>query len=326
MKEIILTWIKPTSDNLHIWNYFWSIKYMLDFQSSWDYETMLFIANMHTLTTLHDAEKIRANSINSVRTYLSCWIDPKKTIIYNPAKIAAHAQLSWILSCLTNIWFMKRMHAYKDAIAKNNEENTTVWTFSYPILMAADILLYEPDLVPVWKDQKQHVEFARDIAWKFNNNYWNTFKLPQPHINSNVAVIPWIDWRKMSKSYNNFIWLFDDKDTLLKKIRSIPTMSKWIDEKKNPDECNVYNMLRMFLDNDENLRVREWYEKWWLSFKEVKDTLLEKVTLFLLPIQEKSKSISDDYVISVINEWTNRANKIAERKIDEVYSKIGFNL
>ncbi len=322
----VLTWIKPTSDNLHIWNYFWSLKYMIDYQNSDDYETFLFLANMHTLTAIHDKEAILNNCKNAIKTYVACWIDPKKTNIYNPALIPAHAELNWVLSCITNVWFMKRMHAYKDAVAKDKEEKTTVGTFCYPILMAADILLYSVDLVPVWKDQKQHVEYARDVAERFNNLFWETFHLPKAKIDTDLAVIPWVDWRKMSKSYNNYIWLFDPDDLILKKVRSIPTMSLGIDDPKNPDDCNVYNILKLYLTNEEDKNIRDWYINGWLSFKEVKDLLYEKIVDFISPIRKKHDSIKDEEVSKILKDWTDKVSWIASQKLKEVYDKVWFIL
>ncbi len=325
MKKI-LTGIKPTSDNLHIWNYFGAIKPVLEFQKDENYQTFMFLANMHTLTNLHDADKLRNNTLKTVRTYLACGIDPKKTMIYNPAKIPAHAELSWILSCITNVGFMKRMHAYKDAVAKNKEENTTVGTFCYPILMAADILLYDVDLVPVGKDQKQHVEYARDIAWKFNNKFWQVFHLPDSLIKEDLATIPGIDGRKMSKSYNNYIGLFDHDDLLLKKVKSISTMSVWIDEPKDPDKCNIYAMLKLFITQEEDKQIRERYLQWGLSFKEVKDYLYEKIVEFISSIREKSQNISDKEVIRVIEEWTESVSSIANKKIQKIKKNVWFDL
>ena len=165
MTKRILTWIKPTGSELHIWNYFWALKPFVEMQNSIsDAEFFLFLANMHWFTQTQDPEILKKNSMTIVKLYLACWADLKKTLIYNPAEIPGHAQLNWALTCLTIMWTMERMHSYKDAVAKWKSWEISVWTFCYPILMAADILLYDADQVPVGKDQKQHVEYARDIA------------------------------------------------------------------------------------------------------------------------------------------------------------------
>jgi tryptophanyl-tRNA synthetase len=170
-----------------------------------DAEIFLFLANMHGFTYVHDGNEIRQNSLNVLKLYAACGVDMKRFVIYNPAEIPGHAQLNWILTCLTHMGFMERMHSYKEALDKGNAKNISVGTFCYPILMAADILLYDTDIVPVGKDQKQHVEYARDIAMKFNTQFGETFKIPDVYTQEDVGLIMGIDGRKMSKSYNNYI-------------------------------------------------------------------------------------------------------------------------
>ena len=224
------------------------------------------------------------------------------------------------------MWTMERMHSYKDALAKWKSWEISVGTFCYPILMAADILLYDADQVPVGKDQKQHVEYARDIAQKFNNNYWETFRIPEPIIKSEVATIIWTDGRKMSKSYNNYIGLLEDENSMLKKIKQIPTDAKTIEEPKDPDECNVYNLTKLFLTAEEDIELRNKYTAWGLSYKVAKDYLYEKMLATLQPIQEKFKEISDEEVSKILHEHSQKANEIAEKKIKDVYEKIWFVL
>lgn len=327
MKKRILTWLQATSDQLHIWNYFWSIRSMLDLAKEFpDAEIFLFTAIMHTYTWIHDQEILKNNVMNSLKLFLACGADPARFTIYNPADIAGHAQLTWVLTCLTIMWTMERMHSFKDALAKWKSGEISIGTFCYPILMASDILLYDSDLVPVWKDQKQHVEYARDIAIKFNNQYWETFKVPWVYIKEEVSVVPWIDGRKMSKSYNNYIGLLDDEKTVLKRVRQIPTNTQTVEESKNPDECNVYKILKLFLDEKENEEIRNRYIAWWLSYKEVKDYLYEKIIVFLKPIQEKYNQISDQEILDLLSKNAKITNEIASKKIEEVYKKIGFKL
>jgi len=323
----ILTGIKPTSDQLHIGNYFWAIKPMLDLsKQEKDAEFYMFLANMHTFTQLHDGPTIKQNSINIIKLYLACGIDPERFLIYNPSSIPAHAQLQRVLACLTNMWTMERMHAYKDAIQKGKANEATVGTFNYPILMAADIILYDANFVPVGKDQKQHVEYARDIAQKFNKTYGDTFVIPQPYIQQDLATIPGIDGRKMSKSYNNYIWLLDDEKVILKKIKQVATDTKWVDEPKDPDQCNVYNIMKLFLTPDEDKDMRDKYTKGGLSYKYAKDTLYEKVMQFIQPIQTKFASISDQEVMDLLQKNSIKVNKTANKKIEDIYKKVGFTL
>jgi len=289
-------------------------------------EFFLFLANMHTFTKLQDWNQVKQNTINIIKIYLSCGIDPNKYLIYNPADIPWHVQLGRVLTCLTHMGHMERMHAYKDAVQKWKANETSVWTFCYPILMASDILLYDADFVPVWKDQKQHVEYARDIAQKFNNMYWETFNLPEPYIQESVATIPWIDGQKMSKSYDNFIGILDDEKTVSKRIKQISTNTIPVEDSKNPDECNVYKILKLFLNEKEDLEIRKKYLSGWLSYKYAKDILFEKVISFLNPIQKKFKNISDEEVTKLIQKNWEIANKISETKIKEVYKKVWFSL
>ena len=327
MTKRILTWLKPTDYQLHIGNYFGAVKPCIELSDQFkDAEIFLFLANMHAFTQLHDAQKLRENSINLLKLYYACGADLNRFMIYNPADIAGHAQLARVFTCLTIMWTMERMHGYKDALAKWKAWEISTGTFCYPLLMAADILIYDTDIVPVWKDQKQHVEYARDMAIKFNNQYWETFKVPDVSIREEVAVVPWIDGRKMSKSYNNYIWLLDDEKTVLKRVKQIPTNTQTVEEPKNPDECNVYKILKLFLNQNEDIEIRNRYQAWWLSYKEVKDYLYEKIIFFLKPIQEKYSKISDEEILKILAKNAKILNEIANKKVEVVYKKIWFKL
>lgn len=218
------------------------------------------------------------------------------------------------------------MHAYKDSIAKGKAGEISVGVFTYPILMAADILLYDADVVPVGKDQKQHVEYARDIAEKFNKLFGETFKLPMPKIEESVATVPGVDGRKMSKSYNNYIGLMDDEKTVLKKVKLISTDTKGVDEPKNPDESQLYQIMKLFLTPEEDTKIRDDFLKGGRGYGSLKEELHEKIMNFLRPIQERYKQISDDDVRKILDESTKHAQKIAEAKIADVYKKVGFIL
>lgn len=327
MTKRILTWIKPTGSELHLGNYFWALKPFITMQNeNTDSEFFLFLANMHGFTQTQETEILKKNSMTIVKLYLACGADMEKTLIYNPAEIAGHAQLNWALTCLTIMGTMERMHSYKDALAKGKSGEISVGTFCYPILMAADILLYDADFVPVGKDQKQHVEYARDIAQKFNTRYGETFKIPAPLIRDEVATVMGTDGRKMSKSYNNYIGLLEEENSMLKKIKQIPTNAKTVEEPKDPDECNVYQLTKLFLTPEEDQELRRKYEAGGLSYKVAKDYLFEKMRETLEPIQAKFKEISEDEVSKMLHEHSEKANAIAEKKIQEVYEKIGFIL
>ena len=326
MKKRILTGIKPTGEQAHIGNYFWAIEPMLRAQQEGNLDVFMFLASLHSFISVHEPEKLRQYYINIVRMYLACGIDPEKSYIYNQAYLPAHTEAGRILGCITNMWTMERMHAYKDSIAKWKANEAAVWLFTYPILMAADILLYDAHYVPVGKDQKQHVEYARDIAEKFNKTFGDTFILPEPIIDEAVATVPGIDGRKMSKSYNNYIGLLDDEKTILKKIKLIPTWSQWIADPKDPDACNVYNILKLFLTKEEDFVLRKRYTDGGLGYKEVKDMLYEKIRALLEPIQERYASYDEASVIRIINAWTEKVRHISEEKIALIKQKIGFFL
>lgn len=322
MSKRILTWIRPTATQIHIWNYFAAVKPLIELQK--DNSIIAFIANMHALTNLHNAESIRSNTTSIVKTYLALWLEPEKNIIYKQSDIPWNSQLNWVLACITTLGYLKRMHTYKAALDEWRGDEMTLWTFNYPVLMAADILLYEPDFVPVGKDQKQHLEFARDIWERFNNLFGETFKLPEPLIGDSVATVPWIDGRKMSKSYNNYIWIFEDEKILLKKIKNISTDTKAIEEPKDPDNCNVYNILKLFLNEKEDKEIRERYKEWGLSYKEVKDFLYEKFLEFSRPVKEKYQSFSNDSIDKILEKWAEKVQEISEKKIKEIYKKVWF--
>ena len=323
MTKRILTGLKPTGEQLHIANYFGAMKPFIDYtKNEKDTEFFLFLANMHGLTQIHDPKTLREYSLTILKLYKAVGIDIEKVFIYNPADIPAHAQLNRVLSCVTIMGTMERMHSYKDALAKRKAGEIGVGTFCYPILMAADILLYDADLVPVGKDQKQHVEYARDMASKFNRIYGETFKIPEPSISEDVATIIGLDGRKMSKSYNNYIGLLDDEKTLLKKTKQIATDTKTVEESKNPDECNVYKIGKLFLTPEEDQIWREKYKAGGYSYKEAKEYTFEKMRAYLQPIQERYKETSDEEIIKILEKNTPYIKEIAEKKIQEVYKKI----
>ena len=318
--KTLLTWITPSADQIHIWNFFGAVKPLLDMQK--ENNIYFMIADLHAFISKQEKNFIHQASLNQAKIYIASWLDLEKVILFRQHKVAAHSQLNWILSCLTTLWVLKRMHAFKDKAWKWKQENISAWLFNYPTLMAADILLYDPDLIPVGQDQKQHLEYTQDIAEKFNRNYWEIFKIPKEYINKEVPTITWIDGRKMSKSYNNFIWLLDSEEEILKKTKRVLTDSIPLWTAKNPDECNLYNMLKLFLNEEENKIIREKYNTWNFSFKEMKELLFEKIMAFVRPIQEKYNNLTDEEVIKILEKNEEKANKIANEKIQKVYDAI----
>ena len=274
------------------------------------------IADYHALNLIQKGEELSDLIFNIVVDYLAIGLDPKKTIIFKQSDVSAHTELAWIFDTLVTMPYLERAHAFKDAEAKNKE--ISVGTFNYPVLMAADILLYDTDLVPVGQDQKQHVEYSRDIAQKFNNVFGETFKLPKELIVPSLQTIPGTDGRKMSKSYNNTIPLFAEDDEIKKLVMSIVTDSG------AEIPINVYNIHSLFRDKE---YLDKLYEEKKGKYKDLKEALISDIISFISPLREKRKEIVKDrpYVLKVIKEGGERAKEIADKKMEEIKRKIGVS-
>jgi tryptophanyl-tRNA synthetase len=271
MTKTILNGVQVTGKS-HLGNYFGSIKQCVELQNSGN-KVFLFVANLHSLTTIADAKTLKENTFDLVKDYLACGLDPDKVTMFLQSDMPQHTELTWIFDCLITVPFMERAHAFKDKVANGIEP--TMGLFNYPVLMSADILLYSPDLIPVGADQKQHVEYARDIAGYYNRAYnVEEFKLPKDLIVESVASLPGIDGQKMSKSYNNHIELFCSDEDLKKRVMSIVTDSASPEEKKNPDENNIYKIHRLFLNDEENRDLRAKFENGGYGYKQAKEELL----------------------------------------------------
>lgn len=313
-KKRLLSGIQ-SSGKLHIGNYFGAIKQFVDLQDT--YECYLMIADYHALTSLKNKEEMRQNIIDITLDYLALGLDPEKVTIFKQSDVAAHPELAWILETVTTMPFLMRAHAFKDAEAKSKEIN--VGLFNYPVLMAADILLYDSDIVPVGADQKQHIEITRDIAEKFNLTYGETFKLPEAYIMDNVATVPGLDGRKMSKSYKNTIPIFAEEDELKKAVMSIVT---------NSDGGVPENVLAIhkLITSDEMLE--KLYKEKEGKYKDLKEALFEDLNNFLRPFREKRKEYEQnlDLVMEILEKGGEQARSYAEGKMEEVREKIGVKL
>jgi len=320
-KKIVLSGIKPTA-RPHIGNYFGMMKQLVSMADDSKYETYVMIADYHALTTVNDAEQMRKDTIDLAIDYLALGLDPKKAHLFKQSEISEHTELAWILNCLTTVPYLSRAHAYKDTLAKNKEPN--VGLFDYPILMAADILIYNADLVPVGQDQKQHVEIARDTAEKFNRIFGETFKMPEPLILKHVETVPGNDGRKMSKSYNNHLPLFSTDEEIKKFVMSIKTDSKGIEESKNPEEDLVFAMHKL-VSGDQLDELRERYTKGGIGYKESKDILVANLIKFITPLREKREEIAKDKdkVMKILAEGAMGAKKKTVTKMEDVRKKIG---
>lgn len=318
----VLSGVQP-SGNPHLGNYFGAMKNHIEMQDK--YECFIFIADYHALTTVRDPEKMKKMTLHLVLDYLALGLDPKKTVFFKQSDVYEHAQLKWILDCVTPHGLLERAHAWKDALAKGKKE-PTAGLLNYPVLMAADILLYQPDLVPVGKDQKQHVEIARDIATKFNNTFGQVFKLPEPYIPKEVELIKGTDGQKMSKSYGNVIEIFADEATLKKQVMGIQTDSTPLEEPKNPETCNVFYLYSLFATEEEKTDLAAKYKAGGFGFGDAKKLLLSKILKYFAENCKKRIELSSnlDYINKVLEEGAKKATQEAEKTMDKVRSAIGY--
>ena len=322
-KKRLLSGIQP-SGTIHIGNYFGAIKQFVDLQDQ--YEPYVFIADFHALTTIQDREILSKNILNIAMDYLACGLDPKKVCLFRQSDVPEVTELTWYFNCLTTMPFLERATAFKDANQKAKEIN--VGLFDYPILMASDILIQDSNIVPVGQDQKQHVEYARDIAQKFNNIYGETFTLPEVMIIKEVAIVPGIDGRKMSKSYKNTIPLFGSDEEIKKAVMSIVTDSKTSEEKKDPEKCNIFALHKLFLKEKELEDLKARYQKGGLGYKDSKEMLLAEIISFIGPMREKRKEYEDNpnKVIEILIKGGKKAKANADKKMKFIRNKIGINI
>lgn len=318
----VLSGIQP-SGKPHLGNYLGALRQHIAMQDN--HECFYFIADLHALTTVRDAELMRSQTFDIALAYLSLGLDPKKTAFFKQSDLPEHAELCWIFDAITKMPFLERAHAWKDAQAKGKKE-VTVGLFNYPILQAADILLYQPDLVPVGQDQKQHVEMTRDIAQNFNNTFGEVFKLPEPEIKEEVAIVPGTDGQKMSKSYGNTIDIFADEKTLKKQVMGIVTDSTPMEEAKNPENCNVYKLYKLIAEKTESDELAGKYRAGGFGFGDAKKALFEKLLKYFGPAREKYNELSQkpDFVKDVLADGAQRAKIVASATLDAAKEKIGY--
>ncbi len=319
MKKRLLSGIKPTG-GIHIGNYFGAMKNMVDLQK--DYESFVFIADYHALNQIKDPKELEQHTFEVAEACLCVGIDPKKTVLFRQSDIYPVTELCWIFNSLTPMALLKRAHAYKDA--KNKRKPINMGLFDYPVLMAADILIYNSDVVPVGEDQRQHLELTKDIARIFNNCYGETFKMPREII-TNQGEIKGLDGRKMSKSYKNAIGIFDNKDVVDKKIMSIVTDSRGISEPKDPEACNIFALHKLFSEK-ELPEIKKRYEEGSISYKESKEILAENVNKFLDPFRKRKQEMDSnpEIVRNVLKQGKEKALSAALSKLKEVKAKIGI--
>ena len=317
----VLTGIQPSGD-LHIGNYFGSIKQMVDAQSTG--ETFAFIANYHAMSSGNGGANLASLTMQTAIDFLSLGIDPEKSTFWVQSDVKEVLELYWVLSAFTPMGLLERAHSYKDKVAKGISANHSL--FSYPVLMAADILLYSPDIIPVGKDQIQHVEIARDIAIKFNNEYGEILKLPEFKVEENVATVPGTDGQKMSKSYKNTVNIFGEEKKQLKTIKKIVTENVPMEEPKEYENCNVYNMAKLFLNETECIELQERYKRGGEGHGHFKLYLHDIIWEYFRPYREKRAYYMEhkEEVRDILTEGANKAKNIAQPMMEEIRKATGI--
>ena len=317
----ILSGIQP-SGTIHIGNYFGMIKKMVESQD--DGELFAFIASYHALTSVKDKEFLQKNIFEAAVNFLSLGIDIEKSTFWVQSDVPEVLELYWILSNHTPMGLLERAHSYKDKTAKGIASNHGL--FSYPVLMAADILLFDSNIVPVGKDQIQHVEITRDIANSFNNTYGQILTMPKAVIDENVATVIGTDGAKMSKSYGNTIDMFGSKKILKKQVMKIVTDSTELDQPKQWQNCNVYALCKLFMNDDELKELQKRYETPGEGYGHFKLTLLEKIQEYFAPYQEKREYYLNNpsKVKEALDFGAKKAQKIAKAKLEQIREIVGL--
>lgn len=318
----VLSGIQP-SGKLHLGNYFGMMKRMIERQE--EHELFTFIVNYHALTSVFDAQKLREGTIDAALDYLALGLDPDKSTFWVQSDVPEVTELTWLLSNVTGMGLLERAHSYKDKMAKGIPANTGL--FTYPVLMTADILAYGGELVPVGKDQKQHLEIARDIAERFNATYGETFVLPDADIDENVATIPGVDGQKMSKSYGNTIEIFTDETTLRKKVMSIVTDTTPVDQPKPVENNVLFDIYSVFLDEKGKEHLKERFLTPGLKYGEVKKELFELIWEYFAPYREKRLELEKDRgeVIKILEKGAVKARNAASHHLTLARKNVGLN-
>ncbi|HME89773.1 MAG TPA: tryptophan--tRNA ligase [Chthoniobacterales bacterium] len=317
----ILSGIQP-SGVLHIGNYFGMMRPAIELQK--EGETFYFIADYHALTSVRDPKALRENSRRVALDFLACGLDPKKAALFRQSDVPQVSELAWILSTVAPMGLLERAHSYKDKLARGMQ--ATVGLFSYPVLMAADILIYDSDAVPVGKDQKQHIEITRDLAVKVNETYGQVFKLPEPRINPDTQVVPGLDGQKMSKSYGNNIDIFGDEKETRKRVMSIVTDSTPVEAPKDTERSTIVQLYALFASKEELANMRERFKKGGIGYGDFKKELFEKLWEYFAPMRKRREEILCDkgYVDDVLDRGAKRANEIAGQVMQRVRKAVGL--
>ena len=317
----ILSGIQP-SGRLHIGNYFGMMLPMIRHMEHAD--LYVFIVDLHALTSVQDRDRLRQGTLEAAADFLALGLDPDRCTFWVQSDVPEVCELAWLLSVVTPMGLLERSHSYKDKVARNIPASHGL--FSYPVLMAADILLYQPDLVPVGKDQKQHIEVTRDIAMRFNNTFGETFRIPDGEINENAAVIPGLDGQKMSKSYDNTIPIFAEEKELRKKVMAIQTDATPVEAPKNPDTCNLYGLLKLFASHEKMQEVHGLYVNGGAAYGYLKQDLQALINERFAPARARKKELLDnpDYLRQILAKGADKARAKASQTLDLVRDRVGL--
>ncbi len=310
-----LSGTQPTG-KIHLGNYFGAIRQYIRLQDETD--GFYFVANFHALTSMTDPEELRANTMDVVLDFLALGLDPSKSTLFLQSDLPEVTELAWHLSCSTGMGLLQRCHAYKDKVSQGMIPNHGL--FAYPVLMAADILIFDSDLVPVGEDQRQHIEVTRDIASRFNATYGEVLKLPEAYILEESAVVPGTDGRKMSKSYGNVIEIFAPLKRLKKQVMGIVTDSKSVEEPKDPETNNVFKIYKLVASPEEAAEMRDRFLAGGYGYGEAKKALLAKILeYFDGPRKRREELVKDsDYVRDVLREGARKAREVARETLERV--------
>jgi tryptophanyl-tRNA synthetase len=317
----ILSGIQP-SGQLHIGNYFGMMQTMISQMESSD--LYVFIVDLHAMTSVHDRDRLAGGTLEAAADFLALGLDPERCTFWVQSDVPEVCELTWILSTIAPMGLVERCHSYKDKIANGIEPSHGL--FSYPILMAADILLYQADQVPVGQDQKQHLEVARDLAQKFNNIFGETFVVPDPVINKVMATVPGLDGRKMSKSYGNTIPIFLEGKALKKRVMAIETDATLVEDPKDPDKCNLFAMLKLFATPGRLQEVRDLYVNGGAAYGYIKLELLELISdYFAEARRKKAEFLADPAMLrEILKKGADKARVKAMVTLDLVRERVGL--
>lgn len=315
-KGLVFSGVQPSASQVHLGNYLGAMRRFVELAET--HNTIFCIVDLHALTSVSDRKALEFNTLSLAAAYVAIGLDPARTTLFRQSDVPEVTELTWYLACQFPLGLLERAHSIKDARAKGLTPNSGL--MFYPILMAADILLYKATHVPVGPDQKQHLEMAREVAQKFNGLWGDVFPLPEPLIADEIGVVPGLDGRKMSKSYDNFIGLFEDAKTVKQKISRIVTDSKGVADPKDPDTCNVFQLYRHFSTQSEQEALAERYRAGGMGYGEAKMALFENVERTIAPMRERYQSLMSDpqALLKMLGDGARRASAIAQKTIGEV--------